>query len=110
MCLKINGFALARWTERESTGVGKNRRTRTVTYEGREDYIHSTTYLVGSPDGQQVEILAGLHTFTFSCALPPAVPTSFEGTHGHIRYTVRVGLERPWKFDQTYKVAFTVLK
>jgi hypothetical protein len=108
--LKITGFALAQWTQSESTGVGKNRRQRSVRYTGREDYLNSTTYLTGSNEGHQVEILPGIHTYNFSCFLPATLPTSFEGTYGHIRYTVRVGLERPWKFDQTYKVAFTVLK
>lgn len=57
-----------------------------------------------------LEIPAGLHTYKFACALPAQLPTSFEGTYGQIRYTMNVVLERPWKFDQTYKVAFTVLK
>lgn len=58
----------------------------------------------------KLDLPAGTHTYTFACALPPQLPTSFEGTYGQIRYTARVILERPWKFDQTYKVAFTVLK
>lgn len=48
--------------------------------------------------------------YNFSCTLPPLLPTSFEGRYGHIRYTICVTLERPWKFDQTYRVGFTVLK
>lgn len=55
-------------------------------------------------------IFPGTHTYNFSCTLPHLLPTSFEGKKGHIRYTVRVALERPWKFDHTYRVAFTVLK
>lgn len=55
-------------------------------------------------------IFPGTHTYHFNCTLPHQLPTSFEGTKGHIRYTVLVSLERPWKFDQTYRVAFTVLK
>ena len=60
--------------------------------------------------GNPIDILPGIHTFNFSCFLPQMLPSSFEGQYGHIRYTVTVSLERPWKFDQTYKVGFTVLK
>lgn len=38
------------------------------------------------------------------------LPTSFEAKYGYIRYTAKVALERPWKFDLTYRVGFTVLK
>lgn len=88
---------------------GKNH-TRIVHYKGREDYLSSITYLIGSPHANEIEILPGLHTYNFACLLPNILPSSFEGVYGHIRYTVKVTFERPWKFDQTYKVGFTVLK
>lgn len=58
----------------------------------------------------QAEFAAGLHKFNFSCQLPPQLPTSFESKYGHIRYQVKVEMERPWKFDIKYCFAFTVLK
>ncbi|XP_055550749.1 arrestin domain-containing protein 3-like [Wyeomyia smithii] len=106
VALRINGVAEVRWTE--THGAGKNRRT--VTYRGRQDYMHSTTYLAGSKEGNFIELLPGIHTYRFSCALPTNLVTSLEAEHGHIRYTVKVILERSWKRDQSYKVAFTVLR
>lgn len=58
----------------------------------------------------KAELAAGLHKFNFSCQLPPQLPTSFESKYGHIRYQVKVEMERPWKFDIKYCFAFTVLK
>ncbi|XP_063707906.1 arrestin domain-containing protein 2-like [Culicoides brevitarsis] len=108
--LKICGFAYTHWSESETYRVNGKNHTRIVHYRGREDYLNSTTYLIGSPHANEIEILPGLHTYNFACLLPSNMPSSFEGPYGHIRYTVKVTLERPWKFDQTYKVGFTVLK
>ncbi|XP_062562604.1 arrestin domain-containing protein 3-like [Armigeres subalbatus] len=106
VALQIKGIAEVKWSE--TSGTGNNRRT--VQYRGRQDYINSTTYLIGSNDGSNIELPAGLHAYRFSCSLPTNLVTSLEAKKGHIRYTVKVILERSWKVDQSYKVAFTVLR
>lgn len=108
--IKVSGFAYTHWTESESYRVNGKTHSRSVKYSAREDYLSSTTYLLGSPQGNEIQILPGVHTYNFACLLPQVIPSSFEGPYGHIRYTVKVTFERPWKFDLTYKVAFTVLK
>uniref|UniRef100_A0A1B0GIA7 Putative signal transduction n=1 Tax=Lutzomyia longipalpis TaxID=7200 RepID=A0A1B0GIA7_LUTLO len=107
--LRIVGYAKCRWTESDSHGT--RGQTRTTVYHGREDYLASLTDLVGrSQDGSTIELAPGMHSYRFTCDLPHQLPTSFEGSKGYIRYYVIVALERPWKFDQKFKVAFTVLK
>lgn len=59
--------------------------------------------------GNEIEIPSGKQVYNFTCTLPPVLPSSFEGQYGYIRYTVKVTLDRPWKFDQETKMAFTVL-
>nr|CAD7202514.1 unnamed protein product [Timema douglasi] len=48
-------------------------------------------------------------TYPFSYALPVKLPSSFEGSYGYVRYTVRATLDRPWKFNQDAKSVFTVI-
>lgn len=59
--------------------------------------------------GDEVEIPAGSHTYNFSAKLPDSLPSSFESQFGYVRYTVKAILNRPWKFDQECKAAFTVV-
>lgn len=60
--------------------------------------------------GNQIEIAPGTYQYNFQAVLPPMLPTSFEAKHGSIRYLINAVIDRPWKFDLTYKVAFTVIK
>ena len=51
----------------------------------------------------------GKHEFPFEYALPPDLPSSFESDIGHVRYTIKGTIDRPWKFDHETKDAFTVV-
>ncbi|XP_037729658.1 arrestin domain-containing protein 17 [Drosophila subpulchrella] len=101
--LKVVGYSITKWTEK-SLGSSK-------LYAGREDYLASNTYLLGSEqNNNRHTIQAGVHNYNFACQLPYQCPSSFEGRHGCIRYIVKVLLIRPWKYDQAYTKGFTVLK
>lgn len=64
---------------------------------GHEEYFQISYYLLGGANAGETELSAGVRTYPFTCALPPSLPSSFEGEHGHVRYTIKVVLDRPWK-------------
>ncbi|ALC47979.1 CG18747 [Drosophila busckii] len=101
--VKVVGYSLTKWSER--------RMATTKLYVGREDYISSQTYLLGSEQtNDRYTIQAGVHNYNFAVQLPYQSPSSFEGRYGCVRYIVKVLLIRPWKFDQAYTHGITVLK
>ncbi|XP_075145128.1 arrestin domain-containing protein 17-like [Haematobia irritans] len=102
--LKIRGYANTYWSEKGT----KDKRTH---YRGHVDYINSLTYLI-SPNSsdEPVIIEPGIHSFSFACHIPTTCPSSYEGNRGHIRYVVKVKLLRPWKYDEKFSQAFTVIK
>lgn len=81
-----------------------------MAFEGEENYLETITYLRGHDHSDPVELPPGVHTFQAMCVLPTHLPTSFEGSVGHIRYFAKVVIDRPWKFDHTFKRAFTVIR
>lgn len=53
VCLKIAGYSHCHWTERRSRGgSGSHQKNRSVNYIGREDYVWTTTYFLGSEEGE----------------------------------------------------------
>ncbi|XP_054741379.1 arrestin domain-containing protein 17 [Anastrepha obliqua] len=110
--LQICGFAACQWREKfgQKTAVQKISPKVKNIYFGREDYVASTTFLVGSNNGSNFTMDAGTYTYTFSCPIPVNCPSSFEGSYGHIRYLAKVTFIRNGAADRVHNVGFTVLK
>jgi hypothetical protein len=79
-----------------------------LTFTGYEKYFEKYVKVFGGCDGTEV-LQSGEHCFQFSMILPNNLPSSLEGTFGHVRYRVKATLDRPWKFDHEVKAAFRVL-
>lgn len=104
------GEANTCWTtDKEEMDENGQYREGSQTLTAHEEYFKTKYYLIGSPSGGEIEIQSGEHKFPFTCSLPPILPSSFESDFGHIRYTVKATLDRPWKFDQDVKSPFTII-
>ncbi|XP_026479948.1 arrestin domain-containing protein 17-like [Ctenocephalides felis] len=109
MLLRIVGKASCSCSGKENYTDGDKQRTRTTKFSAEETYFESVTHLLGRNKGAKTTLPAGKHSYNFATILPPNMPCSFEGKHGYVRYTAKVTLLRPWKFDQHCKQAFTVI-
>lgn len=65
-------------------------------------------YFIILDDGK-VHIPIGLNKYSFHIQLPRNIPCSFEHFNGHIRYTIKAVIDRPWRFNHECKAAFTVI-
>lgn len=106
-----------------------------MTYRGSEVYLSARKYFVGAIDGSSsassntaaattaasthggcdsgaptICVPPGEHVYNFTCALPVNLPTSFEGTFGHIRYRAEVTVNVPLWPDKTFAEGFTVIR
>lgn len=97
-----------KWTESHNVrGSDGKHHTKYTHYSGHEMYCNNEYYLVGN--GGEMELPAGQYNYPFQYQVPITAPSSFEGVHGHIRYTAKAVMDRPWKIDNECKVAFTVV-
>lgn len=92
------GEAKTEWTETETqrdeqTGKTEEQRKEVT---GHEEYFQISYYLLGGVNAAETELPAGSHTYNFTCALPPQLPSSFEGEYGYVRYTIKVTLGMPF--------------
>ncbi|XP_049536625.1 arrestin domain-containing protein 17-like [Anopheles darlingi] len=109
IALRISGFAQTNWNAKvKGTTEKAKKKNKKTHFSGREDYFGTITYFVGSDVGNPLEVPAGVHRYPFFCVIPATVPTSKEGKYGHIRYLVKVSLERPWKYDHVFQMPFIV--
>lgn len=100
--LKMKGESYCHWTERHSSGSGKNRKTVTKHYRAKEHIIKIDRILFGGQGESEIHPL-GTFTYPFSFVLPSGIPSSFEGHYGYIRYILKCKIDKPWKFDHNLK-------
>jgi hypothetical protein len=103
--LKIEGYAECEWRESRQVKTSNGTRTEYTTFRGHEQYLNSVTLLVPS----ETHIQPGRHTYNFMLQIPPTTPSSMNAQYGHVIYRVVLNLDRPWKFDVTFKQEFTVI-
>ena len=56
-----------------------------------------------------VKLEPGDHNHTFEFPIPTNVPSSIEGSFGHIRYTVQVVIDVPLRLNKKLKETITVI-
>ncbi|XP_057375199.1 arrestin domain-containing protein 17-like [Daphnia carinata] len=98
-------------TEQEMRTVYRNGRShtdvinKTVHYSSKESYFH---HRVTISAGNGHVLNKGKHQFPFSFLLPQEIPSSFEGAHGNVRYTLRAVYERRLKWNHECKIPITI--
>lgn len=85
-------------------------------YESMNLYIYIITLIIlinyifhTFSANSRIKIPFGYHKYPFNFQLPYNIPSSFEHKYGHVRYTIKAVMDRPWKFDHQTKIAFTVI-
>ncbi|XP_066268345.1 arrestin domain-containing protein 3-like isoform X2 [Branchiostoma lanceolatum] len=111
--LNFQGKGHVWWTEDHQVQHEGESHTEQTTFRADETYFDQEVTVFGKASGQSGDnptLDAGHHIYPFQCQLPmQGLPTSFEGAHGYIRYSIKGTIDKPWKFDHTTKRAFTVL-
>ncbi|CAH0718096.1 unnamed protein product, partial [Brenthis ino] len=106
--VKFKGYCKVHWTSQESyTDSDGKSQTRTINHDSYEEYVNVRRYLVGGLSGS-CKLDRGTYEYPFGFDIPQNCPSSFEGTYGHIRYHIKVIVDRAFKFDQEKKVAVRV--
>uniref|UniRef100_UPI0037E8BCCD arrestin domain-containing protein 3-like n=1 Tax=Semicossyphus pulcher TaxID=241346 RepID=UPI0037E8BCCD len=95
--MAMKGKAHVHW----SSGGGKNRRS----YSARLEFFNFKSIILheNSVSGMPTELQPGRHMFPITCQLPQGdFPSSFQGVHGQIAYTLTVGIHRPWHLSKDF--------
>lgn len=107
--MKAIGRANTSWTDSRSSSSGIS---QLATFTAEEVYFEKEIELFGKQHDEGIvedmpTLTAGRKELPFTFELPKTCPTSFEGDFGHIRYSCRAIIDRPW--DHVTKKAFTVI-
>ncbi|XP_024222648.2 arrestin domain-containing protein 3-like [Bombus impatiens] len=101
----VNGSAFVHWLENDAIDD-----IRSHSFSGKEEYFNFKHNILGISASQTGHTIShGRTEYSFSFRLPCDIPCSFEHDTGYVRYTMKVVLERAFKFNHECKAAFSVV-
>ncbi|CAA19461.1 Arrestin C-terminal-like domain-containing protein [Caenorhabditis elegans] len=80
-----------------------------INYTSKINVLEGIAQPWSSIENANNKIPGGVNIFPFLFQLPANLPPSFEGTHGNVRYSVHVELDRPWRMNVEAKRVFSVI-
>ncbi|KAL5273510.1 hypothetical protein ACFFRR_000320 [Megaselia abdita] len=89
IAFKVNGYGESKWPPKKQKKPKIDKKTGEIidnSFHGREDYLSTVNFLLGSEKALSIEMPPGKSFYDFQCTIPKNCPSSFEGQHGHIRY------------------------
>ncbi|XP_063830293.1 arrestin domain-containing protein 3-like [Ostrinia nubilalis] len=97
--VKFHGFCSVHWTTQKSRRVNDRTEHYTVSHDSHEEYINLKMYILGSKNAEH-KLNPGKYEYPFTFQIPDSCPSAFEGSHGHVRYELKVVADRAYKTDQ----------
>lgn len=82
---------------------------KSVRYTGQEICLNAKYYLLGSQSGPEINLPSGVHSFPFVKVLPQDLPSTFHGSYGSVRYTIKITIDRPKEINQDITIEFNVI-
>lgn len=101
----IHGNANTAWLEQRPLPFGAG--FQTSSHSATKNYLTGETIAWSSENGTN-EIPAGTSFIAFRFDLPVDCPPSYKGSHGWIRYSISVKLDRPGMFNNKSYASFSV--
>ncbi|XP_047740320.1 arrestin domain-containing protein 17 [Hyalella azteca] len=96
--VEFKGKAKVHWSVKE----GDN----TKHFTSREEYFKFKTSLWSSRSSEKLS--SGNHAWPFNFQLPFNIPSSFEGTVGYIRYSIKANADIPMGVDHKKKIFISI--
>eukprot|EP00794_Sanderia_malayensis_P020080 gene20080-22050_t len=105
LTLNLTGQAYCHWTEERPCGES----THTESFTGKQELLNMVRFLYGQGNESSMHP-SGRFSYPFVFVIPPNLPTSFVGAHGHIKYGLKANIERPWRFDHNIQQPLQVIE
>lgn len=107
--VQLEGQVFCRWETEDRDQEGN---PRTEEHCAKEELIDIESRVFGEGSSGLFEKSPmhppGQHIYQFAFQLPAVLPSSYEGSYGHIRYYVEAKVDRPWKFDHKVKLPISI--